>query len=157
MVCISVVMKAVWSGGIEMSLPGAPKTLSGTRIFYCGGSGPIRSANLSEARTRIDIGGEAADNGTLPMTIRSLIVTINAQPGACLSRACDAFERRPSAAFQENSPTVVVWGSALGTKSMHRASDDLVEAVHAGAPLWGALRQPINVALDFRLAASAGA
>jgi hypothetical protein len=62
-----------------------------------------------------------------PITIRSLSMTANAPVEACLSRASNAFERRPS-----------------------------VEAAHSLAPLSGALRQLIDCAPDLRLAATAG-
>lgn len=52
-------------------------------------------------------------------------MTTNAHIGACLSRACNAFERRPSAAVQEDSPAVAVWDGALGTKLMHPAMPEL--------------------------------
>ena len=84
-------------------------------------------------------------------------MTTNAHVGACLSRACDAFELRPSAPVQEDSPAVAEWDGALGTKLMHPALGDLVEAAHSLAPLSGALRQPTDIALDLRLAATAGA
>lgn len=45
--------------------------------------------------------------------------------GDCLARVCDAFERRPSAARQEDSPAVAVWDGALGTKLSHAAMPSL--------------------------------
>jgi hypothetical protein len=60
-----------------------------------------------------------------PITIRSLSMTANAPVGACLSRASNAFEGRPSAAVQEDSPAVAVWDGALGTKLMHSAMPEL--------------------------------
>lgn len=46
-------------------------------------------------------------------------MTTTTHIGTCLSRACDAFERRPSAALQQDSPAVAVWDGALGTLLAH--------------------------------------
>lgn len=154
------------AGGHESSMVSGPRnivTRSAVNLvrdaqFYRGRTGPIRRTDwFFKAPTRIDIAGEGADNGVLPITIRSLIVTTNAQPGACLSRACDAFERRPSVPVQENSLAVALWAGALGMKLFHPAFNDLMEAAHPVAALWGEIRQPTYVTLDFRLAATGGA
>ena len=80
---------------------------------------------LSEAPARIDITGPSADNVGPPHNHPELSMTTNSHIGACLSRACDAFKRRPSAALQEDSPAVAVWDGALGTKLSHAAMPSL--------------------------------
>ena len=52
-------------------------------------------------------------------------MTTNSHIGDCLSRACHAFERRPSAALQDDSPAMAVWDGALGTKLSHAAMPSL--------------------------------
>lgn len=46
-------------------------------------------------------------------------LTTSPQIGASLARARVAFERRPAAALQEDSPVVAVWDGGLSTRLMH--------------------------------------
>lgn len=48
-------------------------------------------------------------------------MTTSSHIGACIARARDAFERRPGAALQEDSPAVAIWDGALGVKLSHAA------------------------------------
>lgn len=48
-------------------------------------------------------------------------MTTTSHIGACLSRAREAFERRPAAAFHEDSPALAIWDGALGAKLSYTA------------------------------------
>ena len=52
-------------------------------------------------------------------------MTTDLHIGACLFRARDAFERRPAAALQEDSPALAIWDGALGAKLSHAAMSSL--------------------------------
>lgn len=52
-------------------------------------------------------------------------MTTSSQIAKSLARACLAFERRPAAALQEDSPAVAVWDGGLSTRLLHPAMTSL--------------------------------